>query len=165
MADERDDDQPEELDKPPSFFPYGEEELEPIEDEPIEVTVEGVYLAESQGNVQRFVMLADDSGRRFHIVIGLFEASAISYSLDGQQPDRPMTHDLLKIVIERLGGSLVRVLIDDIWTSTYYAKLYLLIDNEEVEIDSRPSDAIALALRFNVPVYVSPQIFDHAAEN
>ncbi len=166
MPDERDDDQ-ESFEKPPAFFPYdtGEEPLIASEDlgEPVEVTIEGVFFAESNGLVQRFVLLSDGD-RKVPIIIGGFEATSISMPLEGNQPDRPMTHDLLKVLMERLDGNLQRVVIDDIWNKTYYAKLYIEKDGEEIEIDSRPSDAIALALRWNCPIFVSDGIMERGGE-
>ncbi len=164
MPEEYEDDQ-EGLERPPAFFPYdpdspdrnGEESREPIE-----VEVEGIFEVENAGNVQRFVMLADEDGRKLPISIGLFEATAISFPLNNTQSVRPLSHDLMKNVIERMGGTLTQIVIDDLWTSTYYAKLYLQVENDVVEVDSRPSDAIALALRFGVPIYVTDNILRHS---
>ncbi len=157
MPDEFEDDSAS-YDKPPPFFPYkgGELPTEPQEmGEPVEVTIEGVFAAESNGQVQRFVLLTDEINRKLPILIGPFEAQAISLALDGNQPDRPMSHDLMRTIVERLEATLDRIVIDDIWSTTYYAKLYLRKDDEEMEIDSRPSDAIALAVRFECPIFVS----------
>ena len=166
MPDERDDDQ-EGLDMPPAFFPYepGEEPAVPSDDlgEPVEVSVEGVFLVERNGSVQRFVLLSDGD-RKVSITIGQFEAASISLPLEGTQPDRPNTHDLMKVLLERLDGSLLRVVIDDIWNGTYYAKIYVETNGEELEIDSRPSDAIALALRWNAPIYIVDGILERGAE-
>jgi len=162
MPDERDDD-PEDLELPPSFFPYGNEEDRLVRQsdlgEPVEVTVEGVFYAESNNNVQRFVLLSSGE-KKLAIVIGLAEATSISLPLEGNQPDRPMTHDLMKVIVERLEAEVTRILIDDIWNKTYYAKVYLTFDGEEMEVDARPSDAIAIALRWDVPIYVLEGIFD-----
>lgn len=156
--------QPDDLDLPPSFFPYEGEPSSDLYQDPIEVTVEGLYVAESNGSVQRFVMLADESGRRVPIIIGLFEATAISMAFDGEKSDRPMTHDLMRSLLGRLGGKLIRVLIDDIWTNTYYAKLIIDEEGTEFELDCRPSDAIALALRTESPIFVSDKVFDKTAD-
>lgn len=154
------------FENPPAFFPY--KEPSPIEDhpgdygEPVEVQVEAVFMAQSGDQVQRFVLLSDGE-RKLPIVIGPFEATSITLALEGQQPDRPMTHDLMKSIMEKLEATVDRVVIDDLWGSTYYAKIYLVEGGEETEIDSRPSDAIALAVRFNAPIYVADGILDHAA--
>jgi bifunctional DNase/RNase len=152
-----------EFEKPPSFFPYDDES--PIEEhpgdygDPVEVQVEAVFMAQSGNDIQRFVLLSDGE-RKLPIVIGPFEATAITLALEGQQPDRPMTHDLMRTMIERLDARIDRIVIDDLWGSTYYAKIYLSHDDEESEIDSRPSDAIALAIRFEAPIYVADGILD-----
>ena len=150
------------LDKPPAFFPYDGEETEREPGtlgEPVEVNVEGVFGYESNGKVEHFVLLSDGD-RKVPILIGPFEAQAITLPLDGAQPDRPNTHDLMKTFLERLEANLVRVVIDDIWNGTYYAKLHLDTDKGEIEIDSRPSDAIALALRWQAPIYVADGILE-----
>jgi len=153
----------EEFDIPPPFL---DGEMPQITEpgEPIEVVVEGVFLAENKQDVQRFVLLSDGD-RKLPIQIGAPEAAAINYCLDGVQPDRPMTHELLRTVIERLEGKVVRVVIDDIWKSTYYAKLYIKPSGKdpEMEIDCRPSDAIALALKFEAPIYVCENVLVQGA--
>ncbi len=162
MPDERPG-EPEDFDRPPPFFPY--DESTPVPEgpvdygEPVLVQVSGVYAAQSGDQVQRFVLLTDDE-RRLPIVIGPFEATAISLALEGTQPDRPLTHDLVKSMLERLECSIDRVVIDDLWGSTYYAKVYLRQGDEELEIDSRPSDAIALAVRFDANIYVADGIME-----
>lgn len=160
------DEEPEGLDKPPSFFPYEEGEVEqgPTDyGEPVEVMVEGVFVAETNGNVQRFVVLSDGE-RKIPIIIGPFEASAITMSLDGTTPDRPITHDLIKTIVERLEGAVERIVIDDLWSTTYYAKIHVRKGDEVVEIDSRPSDAIAIAMRFEAPIFVADGILEQNGE-
>lgn len=158
---------PENLDEPPSFFPYGSElpEREPGSlGELIEVSIEGVFAAESQGNISRFVLLSDGE-RKLPILIGPYEAQAISLPLEGTQPDRPMSHDLVRNIMDRLEATLDRVVIDDLWNTIYYAKLYVkLPKDEEIEIDSRPSDAIALAVRFDAPIFVADGILEAGGE-
>lgn len=153
------------LNEPPSFFPSEEGEEPPQINlgEPIEVQVEGVFVAEREGQISHFVLVSDGE-RKLPILIGPFEAHAISQALENGRSDRPMTHDLLKTVIERLDGDVDRVVIDDLWNTTYYAKIFLQKGNEEIGIDSRPSDAIAVAVRFDVPVYVSEGILEAAEE-
>ncbi len=89
------------------------------------------------------------------IWIGPGEAQAIASRLQGVDPPRPLTHDLMKTLMDRVGVGLQRVIIRELRDSTYYATLVLLWDGEEVEIDSRPSDAIALAVRFGQPIFVN----------
>jgi len=161
MADEREGEDFEDLDRPPAFFPYGEEpEGEPeTKVDLIECQIEGVFAAEHNGVISRFVLLTDGV-RKLPISIGPFEAQAIQLILEGTRPDRPLTHDLFRNVLDRMEGSLDRVAIDDFWNGVYYAKLYIRHGEEEFEIDSRPSDAIALAMRFDAPIYVSDAILD-----
>ena len=156
------------LDEPPSFFPR--EEV-PNVDEPREVTllevrVEGVFEDVSSGPSAKFVILADEIGRRVPISIGGFESLAILEAMEGRRPDRPMTHDLIRNVVERLGATLERVAIDDLWNTVYYAKLVLGTEDgeEDILIDARPSDAIALALRFQAPIYMSDAILEQGIE-
>lgn len=156
------------LNEPPPFFPTegaGATREPGALGEPMECQIEGVFAAENAGQISRFVLLAETEGeRKLPILIGPYEAQAISLPLEGSRPDRPMTHDLLRNVIDRLDGILDRIVIDDLWNTIYYAKLYIRKGTEEIEIDARPSDAIAMAVRFEVPIYVSEGILDQAME-
>lgn len=149
----------EEFDEPPPFFPK-ELNGRDISGDPVAVQVEGVYSHEESGTIHRYVKLVDNRGRELPIAIGPFEAMAIHIALTGASVSRPLTHDLLRSTIEQLGGSLDRVVIDDLWNSTYYAKLYVLRNGSELPIDCRPSDAIAVALRMDAPIYVVDSILD-----
>lgn len=163
MPEEPEDDS-EKFDFPPSFFPsdIDPDDAPQIEmGEPVEVAVEGVFAAKSDTRIQHFVLLSDGR-RKLPIVIGQFEAGSINLPLEGSTPDRPVTHDLLKVVIERLGGEVEKIVIDDLFNTTFYAKIFLRVNDSEETIDSRPSDAIALALRCNVPIFVAEGILDHA---
>lgn len=130
-----------------------------------EVKVMGVFMHEQQKMPpQHFVLLRDNKGRRAPIWVGQFEAWAISYALDGDQPERPMTHDLFKLMLDRIGATIERVIIDDLWHDTFYAKIGLVKpDGEALEIDARPSDAIALALRSRSPIYMAEFVLEAAA--
>jgi bifunctional DNase/RNase len=97
------------------------------------------------------------------IWIGPAEAQAIASRLEGIEPARPLTHDLLKSVMDRVGMSLQRVVIRELRDDTYYATLVLLWEGNEVEMDSRPSDAIALAVRFGQPIYVNRALLESRA--
>ncbi|HEY0866743.1 MAG TPA: bifunctional nuclease family protein [Fimbriimonas sp.] len=157
---------PENLDEPPPFFPYGDGDTAHERGsmgELMEVRIEGVFAAESNGSISHFVLLSDDE-RRLPIMIGPAEAAAIQVALEGRRPDRPMTHDLIKNVVERFEADLDRVVIDDFWNTIYYAKLYLRRGEEELEIDARPSDAIAMAVRFSSPIFVADGILNAALE-
>lgn len=127
----------------------------------LEVRVTGVYERIEHGQPRALlVQLRDNYGRSVPIVIGPFEAHAIVTALNDESPPRPMTHDLTRNILTRLGVSIDRVLIDDLWQGTFYAKIYLLHGDEEIEIDSRPSDAIALALRFRAPIYMAESVLE-----
>ncbi len=104
-----------------------------------------------------------DGDRRFPIVIGVFEASSIDRRVRNQASSRPLTHDLLANTIDLLGGDLQDIYINELREHTYYAKLRIKHEGELVEVDSRPSDAIALAVTVDVPIYVADDILDEVA--
>ncbi|WP_422446790.1 bifunctional nuclease family protein [Thermoanaerobacterium sp. DL9XJH110] len=107
------------------------------------------------------VLLVDkDEKKVLPIMIGALEANNIVLPLQGVKPPRPMTHDLLKSVIEHLGGKLDKIIITDIRDNTYYAEIYITLNGEIIVLDSRPSDAIALALRCNAPIYMAPGLVE-----
>lgn len=162
MAEENHDEF-DDLDRPPSFFhEYDPEESEREFDpgEPVECRVEAVFATQTGEQIQRYVMLNDGS-RKLMILIGAFEASAITYPLENHKPDRPMTHDLIANIIEKLDAKVDRIVIDDLWGGTYYAKIYLKCRSGEITIDSRPSDAIAIAVRTDGKIFVAEGILDN----
>lgn len=130
-----------------------------------EVSVVGVYEHQDAATSQpsAFVLLKDTRGRSVLIWIGRAEAFSISIAIEGATADRPMTHDLMKNIIYRMGGTVERIIIDDLWHETYYAKIHVLLNGENMVIDSRPSDAIALALRSKAPIYMAETVIDQAA--
>ncbi len=99
-----------------------------------------------------------DGDRTFPIVIGLPEAFAIERRLKGIEIPRPQTHDLLASVVGHLGGRLKEIAIHDLVDGTFYAKLVIEQDSREIEVDARPSDAIALGVAENVPIYVAEKV-------
>ena len=101
-----------------------------------------------------------DGTRSFPIVIGLPEAFAIERRLKGIEIPRPQTHDLLALVIKNLGGTLKRIVITDLADKTFFANLVVEQDGREIEIDSRPSDAIALGVAEDVPIYVAEHVLE-----
>ena len=109
-----------------------------------------------------FVLLRDNRGRQLRIFVVRDVAYAISLAVTEESPDRPYTHDLMRTMLERLGARVDRVIIDDLWQDTFYAKIYLQKTGatEVMEIDSRPSDAIAIALRFRAPIYVAEAVLE-----
>jgi uncharacterized protein len=105
------------------------------------------------------VILKDIEGKRYlPIMIGPFEATAIALALEGASMPRPLSHDLMKTIIDNLHAKVLRIIIHDIRDNTFYAKLIIEIDSDVIEIDARPSDSIALALRTNSPIFVSERI-------
>ncbi len=111
----------------------------------------------------QFIELREADGERsFPIAIGLTEAAAIERRLKGQTPPRPQTHDLLASVISELGGTLERVIINSLSESTFYAKLIVSQAGREIEIDSRPSDAIAVAIGVGSPIFVDESVLESA---
>jgi bifunctional DNase/RNase len=123
-----------------------------------EVAVVGVF---SDPHGQHGVLLEGKRDkRRFLMVIGAAEATAIAVPLENITPPRPLTHDLFMILFGRLKVSVTRVVINDLRHNTYYATVYLSADGTAMELDSRPSDAIALAIRAKVPVFAEERVFD-----
>lgn len=114
---------------------------------------------------QQVVFLREVDGQRsFPILIGIFEATSIDRRVQGHVPPRPLTHDLLKNVITEMGGELQDVVITSLVEHTYYAVIRIRKDGELVEVDSRPSDAIALAAHFtpHLPIYVADEVIESA---
>jgi len=109
----------------------------------------------------QFIELREVGGdRTFPIVVGKPEAYAIDRRLKGIEPERPQTHELLATIVETLGGTLQRIHINDLVDGTFYAKLYVQQGETEHEIDSRPSDAIALGVAMQVPIFVEEHVLD-----
>lgn len=127
----------------------------------IEVFVESIRV--NMTNYKRVVMLKEKSASRYlPIWIGHFEADAIAIPMQNVPVARPLTHDLLGGVITQLGAKLTQVVINELADETFYAKLIIDIDGRQVEVDSRPSDAIALAIRAKVPIFVDESVLDQA---
>jgi bifunctional DNase/RNase len=106
-----------------------------------------------------------ENPRAFPILIGIFEAASINRHVKGEDSQRPLTHDLLRNTIEQLGGELQDVVINNLQDHTYYALIRVRRDGELIEIDSRPSDAIALAVQFKppLPIYVDDTVLEQVA--
>ena len=127
----------------------------------IEVAIDSIRV--SLMSQHRIVVLKEKEGDLYlPIWIGPFEADAITLQLQGMEAPRPLTHDLLKNVLETLGGEVQYVVINGLEKNTYYARITLELDDETLEIDSRPSDAIALAVRVNAPIYVADEVMELA---
>jgi bifunctional DNase/RNase len=120
----------------------------------------------SDVNEQQVIYLRELEGQRvFPILIGLFEAASINRHVKGEPTERPLTHDLLRNTIEQLGGELQDVVVNNLQEHTYFALIRIRRDGELIEIDSRPSDAIALAVQFKppLPIYVDDSVLEQVA--
>ncbi len=112
---------------------------------------------------QQIIMLREVDGQRsFPIVIGIFEATSIDRRVKGTPSPRPLTHDLITSVISSLGGELQDILISELRDHTYFAKLRIRNAEEMIEIDCRPSDAVALAVSAQVPIFVAEAVLEEA---
>ena len=129
---------------------------------PVQVELSRIFIRE-MNDLQFIELRSVDDDRTFPIAIGLPEAQAIERRLKGITPPRPQTHDLLAGVIEKLGGKLKRIVIHDLSDNTFYAHLIVVVNGEEVEIDSRPSDAIALGAAAQVPIFVEESVLDQTS--
>jgi hypothetical protein len=127
----------------------------------IEMTVEGIRV--SLMTYQRVVILKEKEHDRYlPIWIGPAEADAITVRLQEVQVARPLTHDLLRDVMEKLGAHVEYVVVNDLADDTFYARIIVSVNGEKMEIDSRPSDAIALAVRVQVPIFAEDAVLDRA---
>ena len=125
----------------------------------MEVKVMGIVVDPKASNP--VVVLVDLSGQKaLPIWIGVFEAEAISRGLEDAVTLRPMTHDLMKQILDTFQATLTRVVINDIKENTFYANLYLNIEGKEIIVDSRPSDAIALAVRVKAPIFIAESVVE-----
>ena len=134
-----------------------------MENNKIQVDILGLSPTPAPGGGGYALILKEIGGeRRLPIIIGSFEAQHIALELEGIKPPRPLTHDLLRNIIEQLGFSISHVYINELRDGTFFAKIKVDVGSME-EIDSRPSDAIALALKFSVPIYVSEEVMNEVA--
>ena len=128
---------------------------------PVQMDLKRIIIHEIQD--QQVIMLRETEGERsFPIVIGIFEATSIDRRVKGMPSPRPLTHDLVAAVIDLMGGELQDIFISDLREHTYFAKLRIRKDGELVEVDCRPSDAIALAVTAKVPIYVAEDVLGEA---
>lgn len=131
----------------------------------METRVELSRIMINEASDQQIIVLKEVGGERsFPIVIGIVEIFAIDRRLKGIKPPRPMTHDLLDAVIKRLGAKVEKIVINDLRQHTFFAKITLSADGKKFDIDSRPSDAIALGVVCQTPIFVEDNIFDKACQ-
>jgi uncharacterized protein len=127
----------------------------------IEVVIDSIRI--SLITQHRIVMLRDiDGDRQLPIWIGPCEAEAITMELQDVEKARPVTHDLLKNVIDELGGTVSHILINELRDQVFYARLFVDVSGQMVEIDCRPSDAIAVGVRVKVPIFVDEEVMEEA---
>jgi bifunctional DNase/RNase len=127
----------------------------------IEMTIKGL-MVDPITNMPIIILRDKDGQRVLPIWVGVFEANAIALQMENVTTPRPMTHDLLKNVISDLKADIQKIVVSDLRENTFYALIYLVVNGEPVAIDARPSDAIALALRAQAPIFVEDSVIDHA---
>lgn len=126
------------------------------------VDIIGLSTSPSSGGAYALVLGEVEGNRRLPIIIGAFEAQAIALELEKIQPPRPMTHDLLRDTFAAVDVDVEEVVIDELREGTFFAKIRYRHDGEEHRLDSRPSDAVALAVRVDAPIFVAPAVLDEA---
>jgi len=129
----------------------------------IQCEILGLSSSPSTGGAYAILLREIDGSKRLPIIIGAFEAQAIALEIEGIKPPRPLTHDLLKQLTDSLGATVIEIVIDELRDNTFFAKIILEISGFSQEIDARPSDAIALAVRTQAPIYVAAAVMDAAA--
>ena len=128
----------------------------------IQMDILGLSTSPSSGGAYALILNEHDGNRRLPIIIGTFEAQAIALELEHIKPPRPMTHDLLRNVIQSFDSFVKYIFINNLKDGTFFARIIYEFQGEEIEQDSRPSDAIALSIRFKAPIYVSPEVLNEA---
>jgi bifunctional DNase/RNase len=126
------------------------------------VDIIGLSTSPSSGGAYALVLGEVEGNRRLPIIIGAFEAQAIALELEKIQPPRPMTHDLLRDSFEAVDMEVTQVVIDELREGTFFAKIRYRHNGEERQLDSRPSDAVALAVRVDAPIFVAPTVLEEA---
>jgi len=135
-----------------------------MESELIKLTVQGVMPDAIPNSDSQVVILQDESKvNTLPIWVGVAEGTAIRLAMEGVIPPRPLSHDLIRNLTEQLGLKISKVVVTDVKNNTYYASIYLSSKQSELTVDSRPSDAIALALRTRSPIYVAQDVLDRLA--
>lgn len=129
----------------------------------IEVELSRIIINE-RSDQQVIVLKEKDGQRAFPILIGIYEATAIDRGVKEYRTPRPLTHDLICAILNGLGVELKGVVVNDLRSQTFYAKLLLGRNGEVVEVDSRPSDAIAVAVQFGAPIFVEEKVFDEVMQ-
>lgn len=128
----------------------------------IQVDILGLSTSSSSGGAYALVLGESSGNRRLPIIIGAFEAQAIALELEKIQPPRPMTHDLLRNLFDAVGAEVLFVVVDELRDGTFFAKVQYRYGGEELRLDCRPSDAVALAVRVDAPIYVDAAVLGEA---
>lgn len=128
----------------------------------IQVDIIGLSTSPSSGGAYALVLGEVDGNRRLPIIIGAFEAQSIALELEKIQPPRPMTHDLIRNLFDAVDADVTDVVIDELREGTFFAKIRYVISGKEGQLDARPSDAVALAVRVGSPIYVAVEVLDEA---
>lgn len=129
----------------------------------VKMDILGLSTSPSSGGAYALILSEAEGNRRLPIIIGTFEAQAIALELESIKPPRPMTHDLLKSVVQSFNSKVEKVVINDLNEGTFFAQIFCIGDeNTGFDIDARPSDAIALAIRFGAPIFVNTEVLDEA---
>lgn len=123
----------------------------------------GLSSSPATGGAYAILLKEVEGKKRLPIIIGAFEAQAIALEIEGIKPPRPLTHDLLKQLTDSLGASVLEIIIDELRDNTFYAKIILEVSGFSQELDARPSDAIALAVRTQAPIFVAETVMEAAA--
>lgn len=123
----------------------------------------GLSSSPATGGAYAILLKEVDGKKRLPIIIGAFEAQAIALEIEGIKPPRPLTHDLLKQLTDSLGATVLEIVIDELRDNTFYAKIILEVSGFSQELDARPSDAIALAVRAQAPIFVAETVMEAAA--
>ena len=129
----------------------------------VQVDIMGLSATPSGPSSYALILKEVYGDRRLPIIIGAFEAQAIALEVEGVKPPRPLTHDLIKNILDGLGVTITEVVVTELRDGTFYAKIYLDFNGETYEIDSRPSDAIAVAVRCGVPIFVNEEVMEEAS--
>ena len=130
---------------------------------PVQMELRRIIINEVDDH-QVIILKEVEGDRQFPIVIGIFEATSIDRRVKGMQAPRPLTHDLITAVVEQMGGEIQDIVISDLKEHTYFVRLRVRKEGELIEVDCRPSDAIALAVTARVPIYVSEEVLGEALD-
>ena len=128
----------------------------------LEMKVKGLAL-DPLSNMPMIILRDDEEKRSLPIWVGLFEANAIALELEKISTPRPMTHDLIKNILESLDARVQKIVVNDLRDNTFYAVIHLRLGSADITVDSRPSDAIALAVRAEAPIYADDRVIEESA--